>query len=134
MRAIADTGFLVAAAREADRHHGWAMETAARLSEAPLTCEAVLAEATHLLQSSEHVLSLLDEKFLRLDFRAESEWPALLSLARRYRNRQPDLADLCVIRMSEIHPRHVVLTTDLADFTVYRRNGREVIPALFPPG
>jgi hypothetical protein len=27
-------------------------------------------------------------------------------LAERYRDRKPDLADFCLIRMSEIYPRH----------------------------
>jgi hypothetical protein len=43
------------------------------------------------------------------------------------------LADLCVIRMSELHPRHSVLTVDRDDFLVYRRNKREAIPFLCPP-
>jgi hypothetical protein len=29
--------------------------------------------------------------------------PQLVALARRYADRQPDLADLCLIRMSELH-------------------------------
>jgi hypothetical protein len=35
--------------------------------------------------------------------------------------------------MSEIHPRHSVVTTDGADFRVYRRNKRETIPLITPP-
>ena len=54
-------------------------------------------------------------------------------LARRYADRHPDLADLCLIRMSELYPRHTVLTTDKDDFRVYRRNKREAIPLLYPP-
>jgi predicted transcriptional regulator len=30
-------------------------------------------------------------------------------------------ADLCLIRLSELHPKHPVITTDLNDFRVYRR-------------
>jgi hypothetical protein len=32
------------------------------------------------------------------------------------------------------HPRHSVVTIDRADFKVYRRNKRETIPVLCPPG
>ena len=54
-------------------------------------------------------------------------------LAERYRPRsQPDLADLCLIRMSELYPHHRVITAD-KDFRVYRRNKREVIPLICPP-
>lgn len=56
----------------------------------------------------------------------------IAELAHRYRDRRPDLADLCLIRMSELNPKHVVITTDLSDFRVYRRNRREVIPLLHP--
>ncbi|MGH9480099.1 MAG: hypothetical protein ACRD1A_12770, partial [Terriglobales bacterium] len=49
------------------------------------------------------------------------------------RPRRPDLADLCRIRMSELRPRHIVVTTDRADFEVYRRNRGEAIPLLLPP-
>jgi hypothetical protein len=53
-------------------------------------------------------------------------------LAHRDRDRKPDLADLCLIRMSELHPKHAVITTNLADFRVYRRNRREAIPLIHP--
>jgi hypothetical protein len=36
--------------------------------------------------------------------------------------------------MSEIYPRHSVLTVDCRDFRVYRRNKREAIPLVCPPG
>lgn len=36
--------------------------------------------------------------------------------------------DLYVVRMSELHPRHSVITTDRRDFRVYRRNKRDAIP------
>lgn len=57
----------------------------------------------------------------------------LAALAKQFAGRAPDLADLCLIRMSELHPRHSVVTVDEADFRVYRRNRREVIPLVCPP-
>jgi hypothetical protein len=56
----------------------------------------------------------------------------LAALARRYADRQPDLADLCLVRMSELFPNHSVITVD-GDFRVYRRNKRETIPVICPP-
>jgi uncharacterized protein len=44
-----------------------------------------------------------------------------------------DLADLCLIRMGELYPRHPVITVDESDFRVYRRNKREIIPLICPP-
>ena len=31
-------------------------------------------------------------------------------------DRKPDLADLCLVRMSELYPRHAVITVDENDF------------------
>jgi hypothetical protein len=35
--------------------------------------------------------------------------------------------------MSELYPRHTVITVDEIDFRVFRRNKREAIPILCPP-
>ena len=43
MKAIADTGFIVAFARRNDEYHSWAVDVAKRVTEPLLTCEAVLA-------------------------------------------------------------------------------------------
>jgi predicted nucleic acid-binding protein len=132
MKGIADTGFIVAFGNRGDRHHEWALEIARGIAEPLLTCEAVLAEAVFHLGSSSYVLSLVQDKMLCVDFDFNKNVEQLKELARRYQDRQPDLADLCLVRMSELHPRHVVITVD-ADFRVYRRNKRDSIPTLYPP-
>jgi predicted nucleic acid-binding protein len=133
MRAIADTGFLVAFARNADQHHDWALDVAKGITGPMLTCEAVLAEAAFHLESSSYVLSLVEDELLEVAFDFSQNLPHLQELARRYSDRKPDLADLCLIRMSELHPRHTVITVDERDFRVYRRNKRETIPLICPP-
>lgn len=70
---------------------------------------------------------------LRVDFDFMRNAEQLKDLAVRYADRKPDLADLCLIRMSELFPRHPVLTIDEADFRIYRRNKREAIPVVCPP-
>jgi predicted nucleic acid-binding protein len=45
-------------------------------------------------------------------------------------DRQMDLADACVVRLTELMPDSRVITLDRTDFEVYRRNGREVVPIL----
>jgi predicted nucleic acid-binding protein len=133
MNAITDTGFLVAMIQNNDEHHRWAVELASQLSWPVLTCEAVLAEAAFHLRSSELVLGMLRDRVVRVAFDCASQLDHLLDLARRYTDRRPDLADLCLVRMSELYPRHTVLTTDEADFRIYRRNKRDVIPMICPP-
>ena len=133
MKGIADTGFLVAFANARDRHHRWAVSIAQQVAEPLLTCEAVLAEAAFHLGSVPVVLEMIAEELLTLSFDCNDHLPQLAALAKRYRDRQPDLADLCLIRMSELYPKHSVITVDVADFRVYRRNRREVIPLISPP-
>jgi predicted nucleic acid-binding protein len=133
MKGIADTGFIVAFGNRSDFYHAWALDVAERISEPLLTCEAVLAEAAFHLGSSAYVLALVQNEMLRVAFDCSRNLESLADLARRYEDRRPDLADLCVIRMSELYPRHLVITVDESDFRVYRRNKRDVIPLLCPP-
>ena len=133
MKAIADTGFIVAFGNRSDSHHGWAVDFAKTITEPLLTCEAVLAEAAFHLGSSIYVLSLVQDEMLGVAFDCTRNLEQLQELARRYEDRKPDLADLCLIRMSELYPRHVLITVGEDDFRVYRRNKREIIPTLYPP-
>jgi hypothetical protein len=75
---------------------------------------------------------MLQSGMLRLAFDLTNHREYLHDLARRYADRHPDLADRCLIRMSELYPRYTVVTVD-DDFRVYRRNKREAISLLTPP-
>lgn len=132
MKAIADTGFLVAFANRRDVHFPWAFALSEQIHEPLLTCEAVLAETAFHLRDSLIVLRMLESGLIRLAFDMEAHRSELSALAERYADRQPDLADLCLIRMSELHPDHPVVTVD-GDFRIYRRNRREGIPLIMPP-
>jgi predicted nucleic acid-binding protein len=133
VKGIADTGFLVGFANYGDQHHEWAIGIADRVSTPLLTCEAVLAEASFHLQNVGLVLELCREGLVSVAFDCREHMTQLESLAARYADRKPDLADLCLIRMSELFPRHSVVTVDREDFRVYRRNKRETIPLICPP-
>lgn len=133
MKGIADTGFLVAFANRNDHYHAWAVSLAGSITEPLLTCEAVLAETAFHLQSVPLVLAMVAEGMVEIAFDCRSQLPQLAVLADRYRDRQPDFADLCLIRMSELYPWHSVITVDRTDFRIYRRNKREAIPLICPP-
>jgi predicted nucleic acid-binding protein len=132
VRAIADAGFLVAFGNRNDQHHAWAVEIAGRVTEPLLTCEAVLAETAFHLGSSALVLEFIQEGLVRPAFEILPNLPRLRELAARYADRKPDLADLCLIRLSELHPAYPVITTDMRDFRLYRRGRRQVIPLICP--
>ena len=76
---------------------------------------------------------MLRDGFLRIAFDLAENIEEVQALAERYEDRTPDLADLCLIRMSELYDDLPVLTVDEKDFRVYRRNRREVIPIVCPP-
>ena len=133
MTGIADTGFLVAFANRKDRHHAWAVEVASRIDPALLTCDAVLAETAFHLENVSLVLAMVQEGLVLPQLRVSDHLSRLAELAKRYTDRKPDLADLCLIRLSELNPKLPVITTDVRDFRVYRRGRREMIPLLHPP-
>lgn len=94
--------------------------------EAPLlTCEAVLAETPFHFQSTNLALRTVTLGLVELTFKCSEHLAELAGLAEHYSDRKPDLADLCLIRMRELHPRHVLLTVDEKGFRVYRRNKRD---------
>jgi len=132
MKGIADTGFIVAFRNRDDRYHAWAVELALALDEPLLTCESVLSEAAFHLGSSEAALDLVAAGMLEVAFDCSRNIEQLRELAARYADLNPDLADLCLVRMSEIHSRHTIITVD-GDFRIYRRNKRDAIPLLCPP-
>lgn len=133
MTGIAGTGFLVAFANRKDRYHDWAVEVASRIDRALLTCDAMLAETAFHLESVSLVLAMVREGLVLPQLAVSDHLSRLAELARRYADRQPDLADLCLIRLSELNPSLPVIATDVRDFRVYRRGRRGIIPLLHPP-
>lgn len=132
MTGIADTGFIVAFLNRRDNFHSWAVNLAGQVDEPLLTCEAVLAEAVFHTRATGKVLALLQMKLLQVDMDFPACQQRLESLANRYADRSPDLADLCLICLSERFPSLPVITVD-GDFKIYRRHQREAIPVLMPP-
>ena len=105
MRGIADTGFLVAYANRRDVYFPWAYALAEHILEPLLTCESVLAETAYHLKNSGLVLRLIETGLVRVAFDLESHRRELAELARRYADRQPDLADLCPPHFIRPHGR-----------------------------
>jgi predicted nucleic acid-binding protein len=100
-----------------------------------LVCEPVLAEALYLLarypKAPDAVLELIENGALRVAFRIDEHVGTLRRLLQKYRDTPMSLADACIVRMSEIHDRHSVLTLD-SDFLVYRKHGRTALPLIHP--
>lgn len=130
---VLDTGPLVAFFDRSDADHEWAKQQWALAPVPMLTCEAVLAEAAYLLQEhaglpNEKILALFERKIITVPFRLEEHAGPLAHLMEKYRNQQMQLADACLVRMSELKRDCRVFTLDQEEFRVYRRFDRQVIP------
>lgn len=132
-RVLADAGFLVALLSKRDRHHDWARAQAETSAPPWQTCEAVLSEAFHLLRSPgvPALAALIRRGALVPAFSVAPDLERLLKLMERYADLPMSFADACLVRMTETLPDPILLTTD-ADFRIYRRHGRQTIPARLP--
>lgn len=132
---ILDTGPLVALLNRGDRHHQWVREQWARIAPPLFTCEAVLAEACFLVRhfpgGQAAVMELARRGILDLSFRLTEETEVIVRLLKKYQDVPMSLADGCLVRLAERHAGSVVFTLD-SDFSIYRKNGRQMIPTLTP--
>ena len=132
---IVDTGPLLSYFDRNSQHHSWVVSQLKEVTGQLLTCEAVLAETIFLMQcdglNPEWVLHLVERGELLCGFDLTGEIPTVRRLLRQYRNLRPSLANVCLVRMSELNSNRVVMTFD-RDFLLYRRNGRQKIPLLAP--
>ncbi len=130
---LVDSGFLVALLSRNDQYTEWAASQAARVIQPWLTCEAALSEAFYLLgrRGEPKLTALLRRGVAAPRFNFEAELEPVLALMDKYADVPMSLADACIVRMTEILPDPVVLTTD-RDFLVYRRHSRKVIPCFLP--
>ena len=137
MRAIVDTGPLVAAFDQAERHHHWVVERIEELQAPLLVCEPVLTEAMYLLArypgAQNALFELLQNGALNVAFQIDAHLAALSELSQKYADTPMSLADACIVRMAEVHERHAVLTLD-SDFSVYRKHGRVPLSLIYPAG
>ena len=130
---LVDAGFLIALLSRRDRHHLWAAAQAPHRTLPWKTCEAALSEAFHLLgaRGRPSLAALLRRGAVVSAFDFDDELPRVLNFMQKYADVPMSMADACLVRMSETVPGSLVLTTD-ADFRLYRRHGRQVIPCVSP--
>jgi uncharacterized protein len=132
---VVDAGPIVALLRADDPKHDWAVEQIGRLAPPLISCEAVLSEAAHLVWRGggdpASVISLLLKGMVRLGISVEGQAAQLHTLMKKYSQVPMSLADACLVRLSELLDDATVMTFD-ADFRIYRRAGRNVIPLIAP--
>jgi len=131
--ALVDGGFVVALLSRRDSHHGWAAAQAPQFAPPGNTCEAALSEAFHLIgaHGTPSLSELLRRGSLLVDFAVATDLESVLKLTQKYSDVPMSLADACLVRMTETLADPILLTTD-ADFRIYRRHSRHVVPCLTP--
>jgi len=131
MQRIADTGLLKALLDRSDEHHAWA-HSQFRANAPFHTCECVLDELAFLAGDARLGMKLVARGDVLLEFSLADHIEHVLELLEKYHDRRMDLADACIVRMTEITDACRVWTVDENDFRVYRRRGRQTIPCEFP--
>jgi predicted nucleic acid-binding protein len=129
--AILDAGPLVAVLSAKDSFHDWALRLFKDLPLPCITCEAVLSEVFFRLRKDGKAAKALCEMIDGGAFRIVPI-PTLGGVARYVVRYQVDLADACLVALSESFPGATVVTTDRRDFSILRRFGREPIPFAAP--
>ena len=133
MTHILDVGPLIAALNRDDDYHRWALDTIERLGPPFHTCPEAMAEAAAMTGQPAAIVEMIHAGEIVLAFDLGEQTASVLALLKKYADRSMDLADACIVRMTELTRDCQVVTLDRADFSVYRRNGRDFIPMLAPP-
>ncbi len=120
---LLDTGVIVALLDRSERLHERCAEAVQEI-EAPLvTCEAVITESCYLLRNvtgaPEAVIENVAAGIFQIPFQLSHEAASVRQVLRKYRDRQIDLADACLIRLADEFGTADILTLD-GDFAVYR--------------
>lgn len=130
---LLDTGPLVSAlARHEPQFGSWAKDTLRHLPHPLYTCEAVLTEASHFLGGPAPVMAAVAAGLLVCPWDLCDHHARVSELVLKYADQPMDLADACLVAMSEQWWDCRVVTVDVSDFQVYRRRGRHPIPLLTP--
>jgi len=130
---ILDAGPLIAALNSRDKHHRWALETLRGVGPPFYSCPEAMAEAAAMTGKPAAVVEMIGAEEIILAFDLSAQAAGVLALLNKYRDRDMDLADACIVRMTELSRDSRVITVDRDDFAVYRRNGRDLIPIIVPP-
>jgi predicted nucleic acid-binding protein len=120
---LLDTGCIVALLDRSERHHEQCVGAVAEVEVPLLTCEAVIAEACHLLRGIQGapaaVLQNVERGIFLVPYRLTDRAASVLKLLKKYADVPMDLADACLVDMATAYQTERILTLD-RDFQVYR--------------
>jgi len=123
---LVDTGPLVALFNREDPHHARASQWLATQTGTLLTVEAVLTEAAFFLPARlrGQLADLAVRGVLRVHAADQSGHARMAQLFAKYRDQDPDWADMALVWLAEHTGVRRIATLDTTDFSVYRIHGR----------
>jgi predicted nucleic acid-binding protein len=132
---LLDTGPIVALLDRSERRHEECLRALDSIKEPLVTCEAVIAEACYLTRSlpgaSEAIVHNLASGTFQIPIHLTDCAAAIERIFKKYRDRQVDLADACLIHLaSELHTGEI-FTLD-RDFAVYRWGTKRPFHSILP--
>jgi predicted nucleic acid-binding protein len=120
---LLDTGVIVALLDRSERNHLRCVEAIEDLTQPLVTCEAVIAESCYLLRdvagASEAILENVEKGIFQIPFSIVRSASSVRRIVRKYKDRQIDFADACLIILAEEIGTGEILTLD-GDFQFYR--------------
>jgi predicted nucleic acid-binding protein len=120
---LLDTGVIVALLDRSENWHRACAATVRELRGPLITCEAVIAESCYLLRklsgAPEAVIENVTAGVFQIPFQLSRESAGVKRVLWKYRDRNIDLADACLIRLADEFGAGDVLTLD-RDFAIYR--------------
>ncbi len=135
VRALADTGALLAYLDAADRWHERCRLTFGQFRLPLTTSTAVLTELFHLVGDSPREMEIT-WKFVRSGALtvapiSDRDLPDIEALMRKYHDRPMDYADATLVHLAQRESLSTVFTIDHDDFETYRVGGRKRL-RIFP--
>ncbi|MDP8981105.1 MAG: PIN domain-containing protein [Acidobacteriota bacterium] len=124
MRAILlDTGVIVALLDRSERNHSACVRAVGGAVAPLVTCEAVIAESCYLLRkqagAAQAILENVKTGVFHIPIQLSNAAASVQRLFRKYRDREMDLADACLIHLAGELETGDILTLD-RDFEIYR--------------
>lgn len=127
VRVLVDTGVLVALFDRLDAHHRAATNWMREIDAALLTVGPVLSEAALFLppRLRAALAGLPAQGVLRVHHPDSDGYARIAQLFEKYADQGPDWADMELVWLAEATGITRIATLDVADFSVYRINGRK---------
>jgi predicted nucleic acid-binding protein len=132
---LLDAGVIVAWLDTSESKHRACVDALQGISSPFVTCEAVIAESCYLLRNvtgaKEAVLENVSSGVFQIPLRLSDAASDVRRILRKYRDRDVDLADACLVHLANEFETGEILTLD-SDFQVYRWGRNKTFRSLVP--